>query len=53
MEHIAYLIFRQTRREGFPVVRVTVWETPTSFATYAEHADDATTRSTIENLRLD
>ena len=28
------LIFEQTAREGFPVVRVTVWETPTSFATY-------------------
>jgi 6-pyruvoyltetrahydropterin/6-carboxytetrahydropterin synthase len=40
VEHIAFLIFEQTRREGFPVVRVTVWETPTSFATYSE-ADDA------------
>ena len=36
VEHIAYLIFDQTRREGFPVVRVTVWETPTSFASYGE-----------------
>ena len=41
VEHIAFLIFEQTRREGFPVVRVTVWETPTSFATYA----DATART--------
>lgn len=38
VEHIAFLIFDQTRREGFPVVRVTVWETPTSFATYSETA---------------
>ena len=36
VEHIAFLIFDRTRREGFPVVRVTVWETPTSFATYGE-----------------
>ena len=35
-EHLAWLIFHQTRREGFPVARVTVWETPTSFATYEE-----------------
>lgn len=40
VEHIAYLIFQQTRREGFPVVRVTVWETPTSFATYEEQIDN-------------
>ena len=51
IEHIAFLIFEQTRREGFPVVRVTVWETPTSFATYSEAADaplgpaDATTKT--------
>ncbi len=41
VEHIAYLIFDQTRRLGFPVVRVTVWETPTSFATYVDRATDA------------
>jgi 6-pyruvoyltetrahydropterin/6-carboxytetrahydropterin synthase len=35
-EHIAYVIFDQTRREGFPVVRVTVWETPHSYATYTD-----------------
>ena len=40
VEHIAFLIFDRTRREGFPVVRVTVWETPTSFATYGEQATD-------------
>ena len=34
VEHIAHLIFDRARREGLPVVRVTVWETPTSFATY-------------------
>ena len=34
VEHIAKLIFEQAVRERFPVVRVTVWETPTSFATY-------------------
>jgi 6-pyruvoyltetrahydropterin/6-carboxytetrahydropterin synthase len=34
VEHIAKLIFEQSVREGFPAVRVTVWETPTSFATY-------------------
>ena len=36
VEHIAFLIFQETQRNGFPVVRVTVWETPTSFATYSE-----------------
>ena len=36
VEHIAYLIFAQTQKQGFPVVRVTVWETPSSFATYRE-----------------
>jgi 6-pyruvoyltetrahydropterin/6-carboxytetrahydropterin synthase len=36
VEHIAFLIFQETRRNGFPVVRVTVWETPTSFATYSD-----------------
>ena len=39
-EHIAYLIFRHTKHEGFPVVRVTVWETPTSSATYVEGDGD-------------
>ena len=38
VEHLAYLIFDQTRQLGFPVVRVTVWETPTSFATYADRS---------------
>lgn len=39
VERIARLIFDQAREAGFPVVRVTVWETPSSFATYLEPAD--------------
>ena len=34
VERIARLIFDQARDAGLPVVKVTVWETPTSFATY-------------------
>jgi 6-pyruvoyltetrahydropterin/6-carboxytetrahydropterin synthase len=34
VERIARLIFDQARDQGLPVVKVTVWETPTSFATY-------------------
>ena len=34
-EAIARLIYEQTRRFGFPVVSVRLWETPSSFATYA------------------
>jgi 6-pyruvoyltetrahydropterin/6-carboxytetrahydropterin synthase len=34
VELIAKLIFNQAREQRLPVVRVTVWETPTSFATY-------------------
>ena len=34
VEHIARLIFEKTESLGFPVVRVTVWETPASLATY-------------------
>ena len=34
VERIAKLIFDQAREQGLPVVRVTVWETPTSFAEY-------------------
>ncbi len=33
-EHIARLLFDYARAERLPVVRVTLWETPTSFATY-------------------
>jgi len=35
VERIARLLFDVSRRHGLPVVRVTVWETPTSWATYA------------------
>jgi 6-pyruvoyltetrahydropterin/6-carboxytetrahydropterin synthase len=36
VEHIAQLIFRHAAKEGLPVVRVKVWETPTSYAEYGE-----------------
>ena len=38
VERIAKLIFDQATEQGFPVVRVTVWETPTSFAEYRANA---------------
>ena len=34
VERIARLIFEYSSQQGLPVVRVTVWETPTSFAEY-------------------
>jgi 6-pyruvoyltetrahydropterin/6-carboxytetrahydropterin synthase len=34
VELIARLIFNYTREQGFGVVKVRVWETPTSFASY-------------------
>ena len=34
VERIARLIFDYASEQGLPVVRVTVWETPTSFAEY-------------------
>ena len=34
-ERIAQLIFDVSREQGLPVSRVTVWETPTSWATYS------------------
>jgi 6-pyruvoyltetrahydropterin/6-carboxytetrahydropterin synthase len=34
VERIARLIYELSREQGLPVVRVTVWETPTSWATY-------------------
>ena len=56
-EHIAYVIFDHTRRDGLPVVRVTVWETPTSCATYVEDVGEShettsvgTPTSTTANL---
>lgn len=33
-ERIARLLFEVSRERGLPVFRVTVWETPTSWATY-------------------
>lgn len=33
-ENIAKFIFEYVEREGYPVVEVTLWETPTSYATY-------------------
>jgi 6-pyruvoyltetrahydropterin/6-carboxytetrahydropterin synthase len=35
-ENIAREIYRQGRRRGLPVYRVTLWETEKSFATYKE-----------------
>jgi 6-pyruvoyltetrahydropterin/6-carboxytetrahydropterin synthase len=37
-ERIARLIFDVARDQGLPVARVTVWETPTSWATYSGDA---------------
>jgi 6-pyruvoyltetrahydropterin/6-carboxytetrahydropterin synthase len=34
VERIARLIFDVSRDQGLPVTRITVWETPTSWATY-------------------
>jgi 6-pyruvoyltetrahydropterin/6-carboxytetrahydropterin synthase len=34
VERIARLVYEISREQGLPVVRVTVWETPTSWATY-------------------
>ena len=39
VEHIAKVIFDHASGAGFPVVRVTVWETPTSFASYTGERD--------------
>jgi 6-pyruvoyltetrahydropterin/6-carboxytetrahydropterin synthase len=36
VERIARLIFDVSRQHGLDVARVTVWETPTSWATYAD-----------------
>ncbi len=41
VERIARLIFDHAREQGLPVVRVKVWETPTSFATYGEAGADS------------
>ena len=39
VERIARLIFDYTKEQGFPVVSVRVWETPTSFACYSGDAE--------------
>jgi 6-pyruvoyltetrahydropterin/6-carboxytetrahydropterin synthase len=36
VERIAQLIYQYAGTQGLPVVRVKLWETPTSFAEYAE-----------------
>jgi len=36
-ENIAKLIYEETRRKGFPVARVVLWETPDSFAAFGEN----------------
>jgi 6-pyruvoyltetrahydropterin/6-carboxytetrahydropterin synthase len=36
VERIARLVYDISREQGLPVVRVTVWETPTSWGTYSE-----------------
>jgi 6-pyruvoyltetrahydropterin/6-carboxytetrahydropterin synthase len=36
VERLARLIFEYTSDQGFPVARVTVWETPTSYAEYRQ-----------------
>ncbi len=38
VERIARLIFDYAKEQGFPVVRVKVWETPTSFAEYGSQS---------------
>ena len=35
-EHIAKIIFQRAASEGLPVVRVKLWEAPSSFAEYTE-----------------
>jgi len=46
VERIAKLIFDKAAEKGLPVVRVTVWETPTSFADYrVDNSQGATVNS--------
>ena len=35
-ENIARLIFEETKARGFPVIEVSLWETPKSYATYRD-----------------
>ena len=34
-ENLARLVYEQSQALGFPVIAVTLWETPDSYATYA------------------
>ena len=43
VERIARLIFEYASAQGLPVVRVKVWETPTSFAEYTARSEDGRT----------
>ena len=45
-ESIARLIYEQSREMGLEVVRVTVWETPASWASYGETNDSSERSST-------
>ena len=52
VERIAKLIFDRARESGLPVVRVTVWETPSSFADYrSEDAQPSTLKSRLSGER--
>jgi 6-pyruvoyltetrahydropterin/6-carboxytetrahydropterin synthase len=35
-ENLAKLIFKYTKKKGFPVVKIQFWETPSSSAIYQE-----------------
>jgi 6-pyruvoyltetrahydropterin/6-carboxytetrahydropterin synthase len=47
-ENIAKLVFDYTQQEGFPVVEVSLWETPRSCATYCPNAQ-GTVRAAMPN----
>ena len=52
VEHIAKLLYDYTHSQGFPVVRVTVWETPTSFATFGgEYEEDCGCTTRLRGIR--
>ena len=44
-ENIAKLIYDFVRQQGFPVVEVTLWETPSCFATYSPEPARARARA--------
>ena len=45
VECLAQLIHQQAKASGLPVVRVTVWETPSSYATYSEPSPDVVAKA--------